>query len=87
MLFRSSCEEGDGLRGLAPGEEADEAVLEDEGDADAGVEAAEVGRHGGDAEGGSVDVGSGATVLHGRCCGVVRVFLWGKDLLEEPGVV
>lgn len=76
------CEEGDGLRGLAPGEESDESVLEDKGDADAGVEAAEVGRHGWDAEGGSVDIGARAAVFDGWSC-VVGVFLWGKNLLEK----
>lgn len=79
------CEEGDGLRGLAPGEETDQSVLKDKGDADAGVEAAEVGRHGGDAEGGPVDVGARPTVLNGGRCCVIGVFLWGKDLLEKPG--
>ena len=41
------------MRGFAPREEAEELVLEAEDDADAGVEAAEVGRHGGYGEAGA----------------------------------
>ena len=43
---------------LAPREEAEEAVLELEDDADAGVEAAEVVRHGREGEVGPLGVGA-----------------------------
>ena len=36
-------EEGQRLCGLCPGEEADESILQDEGNTDPGIEAAEVG--------------------------------------------
>ena len=42
---------------LFPGQEAQDAGLEDEDYADAGVEAAEVGGHCGDVEGGPFSVG------------------------------
>lgn len=69
-------EEGDGVGRRAPAQEADHARLEDEDDADAGVEAPEVGGHGWETEAGALDV----VVMGGRA-----VFRWlvldGYDLL------
>lgn len=83
-------QKGEGVRGAAPGEETDDARLELEDDADAGVEAVEIVEHGSAGEGwagglvggegvawdgGVLDVAAGGHVLVGG----------GHDLLEEPG--
>lgn len=72
------------MRGLAPGEKADGAVLEDEGYADASVEAAKVAAHLGETELGTVDIFAGPSVLW-RGWVVFIVFGW-EDLGEEPGL-
>lgn len=54
------------MGGLRPGEEVDEAVLQDESYAYASVEAAEVGRHGCDGEVGSCDIGARSPVFDTR---------------------
>ena len=51
------CEEGEGVGAVFPREETEDFGLEDEDHTDAGVEAAEVGGHGGYVEGGAFDVG------------------------------
>ena len=51
------------MGGLSPGKETDELVLEDESDAYAGVEASEVGGHGGDREVGTGDISAGTAIF------------------------
>lgn len=73
------CEEGERVGAVFPGEETEDFGLEDEDYADAGVEAAEVGGHGGYVEGGTFDVGG---------WGGMGVLVWGEVfggyyLLEE----
>lgn len=74
----------------APAEEADDAGLELEDDADAGVEAAKIVGHCGDVEVGPL--GKGARLVRGEArgegvvaaaCEAIRAL--GNDLLKEPG--
>ncbi len=57
-----SCEEGQGVSRASPGEEADQAILEDEDYTDASVEASKVDGHQRKGEGRSFGIFGGATV-------------------------
>lgn len=70
------------MRRFGPGEQVDEAVLKDEGYAYAGIEAPEVGGHGGDREVRTRDIGSRAAVLDawGRWRRSIRMVFCRKHL-------
>lgn len=79
-------EEGESCGGAFPREEVDEALLEDEDDAYACIEAAEVVGHETRAEFWSVDGFLGASVLFARCVGGVIVVceaFAGDDLGDD----
>jgi hypothetical protein len=76
--------EGKRVRRLAPGEQADKAVLGNESYTDARVETAKVAGHDRQGEPGPVHILSRASILNGR--GII--FVVGREYLgEKPSVV
>jgi len=69
---------------MSPSEETDGAVLGDEGDANTGVEAAEVRGHLREGEIGAVDIFPRTSVFNLRCSSIVIEVLLGEDGREEP---